>query len=185
MAPRSSRLAELRALRKSGKTLADTYEVEEENQLYDVVDDEDYKKIVRKRLDEDDFVVDDNGEGYADDGREEWDDRRPAYDSDSGEDDRSRAKSGSYAVLTVVSLLLHGSRQEKTRGRTRKEREDQQWHQQVFHREDYYHSSEAEGVSHCSLCWPLVLTSSAHCHCRRRRIHGRPPWRYQRQHHQP
>ena len=46
-------------------------------------------------VDEDDFVVDDNGEGYADDGREDWqDERRPAYDSESDDDLPSRSKAG-------------------------------------------------------------------------------------------
>jgi DNA polymerase alpha subunit A len=44
----------------------------EEEQLYDEVDEEGYKKVVRDRLDQDDFIVDDNGEGYVDDGREDW-----------------------------------------------------------------------------------------------------------------
>ena len=80
---KAARLAELRALRASGKKRGDTYKVEEEQDLYEVVDEEGYKKVVRARLDQDDFVIDDNGEGYADDGREEWlGDRR--YDSASG-----------------------------------------------------------------------------------------------------
>ena len=69
---RAAQLAELRALRASGKTRLSTYQVEEEENVYDEVDEEGYKKIVRGRLDRDDFVIDDNGEGYADDGREEW-----------------------------------------------------------------------------------------------------------------
>ncbi|KAJ6172579.1 hypothetical protein N7470_001646 [Penicillium chermesinum] len=64
------RLAELRALRASGKKRLSTYEVEEQGDIYEEVDDDGYKKIIRDRLDEDDFVVDDNGAGYADDGRE-------------------------------------------------------------------------------------------------------------------
>ncbi|KAL8785404.1 MAG: hypothetical protein Q9195_008664 [Heterodermia aff. obscurata] len=69
---RAVRLAELRALRASGKKRLDTYKVEEEQDLYEEVDEEGYKQVVRARLDRDDFVIDDNGEGYADDGREEW-----------------------------------------------------------------------------------------------------------------
>ncbi|KAL2264030.1 hypothetical protein VTK26DRAFT_3334 [Humicola hyalothermophila] len=76
------RFAELRALRQAGKKKFDTYEVAEVEDLYEEVDENEYKKIVRDRLNQDDFVVDDNGEGYADDGREEWD-RLPAYDSES------------------------------------------------------------------------------------------------------
>ncbi|QIW94811.1 hypothetical protein AMS68_000329 [Peltaster fructicola] len=88
MAPsRADRLAQIRALRAAGKTGFDAYEVQEAPDLYETVDEEGYKKVVRSRLDQDDFVVDDNGEGYADDGREDWqDERQPRYDSDSGDD---------------------------------------------------------------------------------------------------
>ncbi|TDZ18640.1 DNA polymerase alpha catalytic subunit [Colletotrichum orbiculare MAFF 240422] len=77
---KTSKFAELRALRQAGKK--GQYEVEDVADLYEEVDENQYKKIIRNRLDQDDFVVDDNGEGYADDGREEWD-RAPQYDSDS------------------------------------------------------------------------------------------------------
>ena len=103
---RASRLAELRALRASGKTAAHSYVVEEDNQLYDEVDDDDYKKIVRRRLDEDDFVVDDNGEGYVDDGREEWDNDPGHYDSESEEDTRPRGKSGTFSIYTLNHGLI-------------------------------------------------------------------------------
>ncbi|KAK4690388.1 DNA polymerase alpha subunit A, partial [Lecanoromycetidae sp. Uapishka_2] len=83
---RASRLAELRALRESGKTRLTTYKVAEEENLYEEVDEEGYKKVVRARLDQDDFVIDDNGEGYADDGREEWMGER-RYDSASGSEE--------------------------------------------------------------------------------------------------
>ncbi|KAL9129193.1 MAG: hypothetical protein Q9217_002297 [Psora testacea] len=81
-----AKLAELRALRASGKTRLSTYKVEEEGNLYEEVDEEAYKKVVRARLDQDDFVIDDNGEGYADDGREEWMQER-RYDSASGSEE--------------------------------------------------------------------------------------------------
>ncbi len=95
MASRAARLAELRSLRASGKTRLATYEVTEEERLYEEVDEESYKKVVRNRLDRDDFVVDDNGEGYADDGREEWDaERSPADDSQSEEDRTLKGRPG-------------------------------------------------------------------------------------------
>lgn len=91
MSKARARLAELRALRASGKTRLSTYQVEEEENLYDEVDEEGYKKVVRNRLDQDDFIVDDNGEGYADDGREEWMGER-RYDSASGSEDEKPLK---------------------------------------------------------------------------------------------
>lgn len=86
VASRRAKLAELKALKASGKKAFDSYQVEQEADLYEEVDENQYKKIVRDRLNQDDFVVDDNGEGYADDGREEWD-RVHQYGSDS-EDER-------------------------------------------------------------------------------------------------
>lgn len=80
---RAAQLAELKALRASGKTRLSSYKVKDDfESLYEEVDEEGYKKVVRARLDRDDFVVDDNGEGYADDGREEWMDEK-RYDSPS------------------------------------------------------------------------------------------------------
>ncbi|KAI0166063.1 hypothetical protein GGR57DRAFT_445077 [Xylariaceae sp. FL1272] len=87
-ASKRDRLAQLRALRKEGKKAYDAYEVVQEQSLYDEVDENQYKKIVRDRLNEDDFVVDDNGEGYADDGREDWD-RVQTYHSDTDDDDNA------------------------------------------------------------------------------------------------
>ena len=88
-----AKFAELRALRDSGKKRLDSYQVNQEEDLYEEVDEDGYKKVVRERLNQDDFVVDDNGEGYADDGREEWD-RGPKYDTESDEELPSKKKSG-------------------------------------------------------------------------------------------
>ncbi|KAL9613668.1 MAG: hypothetical protein Q9167_001797 [Letrouitia subvulpina] len=116
---RASRLAELKALRASGKTRLSSYQVEENYEsLYEEVDEDNYKKVVRERLDRDDFVVDDNGEGYADDGREEWMDER-RYDSGSGsevelplkgkaakrkrEEDQAKAEKTSYNINKYFS----------------------------------------------------------------------------------
>ncbi|KAE9979169.1 hypothetical protein BLS_010101 [Venturia inaequalis] len=90
---RAARLAQLEKLKKARSGKRDNeYEVEEEANIYDEVDEEGYKKVVRGRLDQDDFVVDDNGEGYADDGREEdWEDgHRAGYSSE--EDNAPRGK---------------------------------------------------------------------------------------------
>ncbi len=94
---KAARLAELRALRASGKTRLSTYQVADEENLYDEVDEEGYKKVVRSRLDQDDFIVDDNGEGYADDGREEWMGEK-RYDSASGSEEELplKGKAGTF-----------------------------------------------------------------------------------------
>jgi DNA polymerase alpha subunit A len=99
------KLAQLKALRSQGKKTFDTYEVADADDLYEEVDDNQYKKILRDRLDQDDFVVDDNGEGYADDGREEWD-REPVYESDSDEGGRvarGKDRKGMSSGLSLVN----------------------------------------------------------------------------------
>jgi DNA polymerase alpha subunit A len=89
---RRAKYAELRALRASGKRRLADYKVEDQGAIYDEVDEEGYKKVVRGRLNEDDFVVDDKGEGYADDGREEWQTERQYYSSDDNGDASLRGK---------------------------------------------------------------------------------------------
>ena len=107
-ASKREKLAQLRALRQQGKKTFDAYEVADADDLYEEVDDNQYKKILRDRLDQDDFVVDDNGEGYADDGREEWD-REPVYYSDSEDDGpvapRGKDRKGLSNHLILVGIL--------------------------------------------------------------------------------
>lgn len=104
-----NKFAELRALRAgSGKKRIDTYEVEEQEDLYEEVDEDGYKKVVRDRLNQDDFVIDDNGEGYADDGREDWDrDGKPGYDSYSDEELPVKGKNSKTGkLLRMLSCLV-------------------------------------------------------------------------------
>jgi hypothetical protein len=103
-----SKFAELRALRESGKKRLDSYQVHQEEDLYEEVDEDGYKKVVRERLNQDDFVIDDNGEGYADDGREDWD-RRPGYETESEDELPVKGKSGKAGKsfeLKAAGLML-------------------------------------------------------------------------------
>lgn len=102
-ANKRDRFAALRALRASGKKAFDSFEVENSGDVYDEVDEKQYREILRERLDEDDFVVDDNGEGYADDGREEWD-RFHHYETDSEDERVIQGKDRKSGMLTCPSL---------------------------------------------------------------------------------
>ena len=103
MAAWQEQLAELHANRAAGRTRLATYQVPEAEKIYEEVDEEGYKDIVRKRLDRDDFVVDDNGDGYADDGREDWVYERNVHDSAT--DDELPAKKKASTIAQAESPL--------------------------------------------------------------------------------
>lgn len=80
-AAKKDKLKRLREARRTGtfSALSD----EEDASIYDEVDEDTFRQHKRDQLMNDDFIVDDNGEGYADNGVDEWDDStRPQYYSD-------------------------------------------------------------------------------------------------------
>lgn len=103
---RADRLAQIRALRAAGKTGFDSYEVEEAESIYETVDDDAYKKVVRSRLDQDDFVVDDNGGGYVENGREDWQDQRVEYDESEDEDDLPKNSKAGGSLPSTLDLIF-------------------------------------------------------------------------------
>ena len=73
---KSDKLARLRAARKGGK-VEDFHSDDDENvNIYDEVDEAQYRKHKRDRVLNDDFIVDDNGEGYAETGADAWDNQQ-------------------------------------------------------------------------------------------------------------
>ncbi|KAK6459207.1 DNA-directed DNA polymerase alpha [Scheffersomyces xylosifermentans] len=95
-ASKREKLKQLREARQSGTSVAHAALSEDEFEeagIYDEVDEDTYREHKRKQLMNDDFIVDDDGEGYVDNGVDEWDDStRPQYYSDEEVDDRSGKK---------------------------------------------------------------------------------------------
>ncbi|KAF9302281.1 DNA-directed DNA polymerase alpha catalytic subunit pol1 [Mortierella antarctica] len=79
----SSSLAQLRENRRTGKTRIEQYEALEAEDIYDVVDADD-RLNKRLRQDHDDFVEDDDGLGYADNGEDEHEVYSDEYPEDAG-----------------------------------------------------------------------------------------------------
>ncbi|PWN36069.1 uncharacterized protein FA14DRAFT_160961 [Meira miltonrushii] len=69
---------------------------ESENDIYDEVSEDEYKSIVRGRLMNDDFIEDDDGSGYVDDGRDEWN----QHSHQHGEDDEDSEDENDYYERT-------------------------------------------------------------------------------------
>lgn len=95
MTSRSAQLKRLKELRETGAKRLSEYSVNEEDAvIFDNVPEDEYNKIALKNLREDNFIVDDNGEGYVDHGLEDWD--NITHDSvSSGEEEERAAKSNS------------------------------------------------------------------------------------------
>lgn len=82
----ASALEKLRRQRQTGRTALDTY-VPDDDKIYDELDETDYQLLARKRLNEE-FVVDDDGLGYADYGVDDWDEPREGYSSEADDGDQ-------------------------------------------------------------------------------------------------
>jgi DNA polymerase alpha subunit A len=70
MQERKRTLDKMRNARAGGSRLDDADADANDDDMFDEVTEEQYEEIVKSRLDADDFVVDDNGLGYADNGEE-------------------------------------------------------------------------------------------------------------------
>ena len=93
-AAKREKLKLLKEARKTGgRVLLDSDDETNLNEIYDEVDEETFREHKRHQLMNDDFIVDDNGEGYVDNGADEWDDSsRPNYYSDEDDVDSNKRK---------------------------------------------------------------------------------------------
>ncbi|KAJ8101126.1 hypothetical protein POJ06DRAFT_89105 [Lipomyces tetrasporus] len=89
---RLAQLREAKKLKAEGKSRLSTYQLEESEAIYDEVDEAGFKQVVQKRLMDEDFVVDDNGLGYADNGTYDWDHTGENDDSEVEDDGPKRKK---------------------------------------------------------------------------------------------
>lgn len=103
-AVKNSKLKQLLEARKRGYTATS---VDDDTAIYDEVDEDTYRQHKRNQLMNDDFIVDDHGEGYVDNGVDEWDDSsRPNYYSDEDEaPSKSKKKVTKVAKVTKTASI--------------------------------------------------------------------------------
>ncbi|KAH9479795.1 DNA polymerase alpha catalytic subunit [Psilocybe cubensis] len=82
------KLAEYKRAREGGTRVFK----EEDVEIYDEVSEDQYQKIVKGRLQRDDFVVDDGAEGYVDNGMDDWAGGDEEFRDDSEEEGRKKDK---------------------------------------------------------------------------------------------
>ncbi|KAG8710371.1 DNA-directed DNA polymerase alpha catalytic subunit pol1 [Ceratobasidium sp. 423] len=104
-------LAELRAAR-AGVGRSTQWKSTEDEELYDEVDEDDYKKIVKSRLDRDDFIVDDDGGGYVDNGIDAFEARGDYESDDDEEDEGERRKRKAERKKTKAALAAQRAKDE-------------------------------------------------------------------------
>ena len=70
---------------------------EEDDKIYDEVSEDQYRRIVKGRLMEDDFVVDDGVEGYMDNGMDDW--AGGDHDAEESDEGYDKPKKGLFLHL--------------------------------------------------------------------------------------
>jgi DNA polymerase alpha subunit A len=85
------------------------YNQEEDVKIYDEVTEDQYKSIVKGRLQRDDFVVDDGVEGYMDNGMDDWADGDGSESEEEVNARHKRMRRSSASGLLLISVLSQES----------------------------------------------------------------------------
>ncbi|CAM9333284.1 unnamed protein product, partial [Ectocarpus fasciculatus] len=99
----SSALESLRAARDGLESRTEQHE-DDDDEVYDEVTEEEYQELVRKRQQADDFVVDDDGLGYADDGEEFIEKADGSEGAAGGRGDKGGGRKGVNGKINADSL---------------------------------------------------------------------------------
>ena len=104
-------LAAFADLKQNSLKRSEQYQLEEEGDVYEDVDETTYQELVKKRR-EDNFIEDDDGTGaYVDFGQEDWDDAQ--YSGDENEAQHKRAKGAAGKKATGIFNNLAPKRKNK------------------------------------------------------------------------
>ena len=77
---------------------------EEDDKIYDEVSEDQYRRIVKGRLMEDDFVVDDGVGGYMDNGMDDW--AGGDQNAEESDEEYDKPKKGSFFSPMPILIAL-------------------------------------------------------------------------------
>ncbi|KAK1224663.1 DNA-directed DNA polymerase alpha catalytic subunit pol1 [Marasmius sp. AFHP31] len=97
---KKSKLAALADLKRSRQGVARTFK-DEDVTIYDEVSEDQYKRIVKGRLQKDDFVVDDGVDGYMDNGMDDWSEADEEYPDSAEESVKKKSTKKSLKSSTA------------------------------------------------------------------------------------
>lgn len=83
---------------------------EEDVQLYDEVDEDDYKRIVKGRLQKDDFIEDDGVDGYADNGMDDWGDGDQYVSEEEAKPKKGESNNLHFDVMCILTAIQQARR---------------------------------------------------------------------------
>ncbi|GMM29280.1 DNA-directed DNA polymerase alpha catalytic subunit [Martiniozyma asiatica (nom. inval.)] len=112
---RKDKLARLRAARAG--QLVDDSDFDSENEIYDMVDENTYKEHKRDRVLNDNFIVDDNGEGYAETGADDWEQKQ--YYSDDAEHEEPRKEKKKVKMVAGPGIAGYFNRKDSNGVKTK------------------------------------------------------------------
>ncbi len=76
--------------------------MQDDTPIFEQVTEEEYNAIAQRNMRDNDFIVDDNGEGYVDQGLEDWD--NVSMDSESSDDENDETSKGIATLFFCYSL---------------------------------------------------------------------------------
>ncbi|KAL1921703.1 uncharacterized protein VTP21DRAFT_10345 [Calcarisporiella thermophila] len=88
--PKPDKFAKLRELKKSGDKYLKHYKVGDAEEIFEEVNEEDFRSLIRQRQAEDDFVENDDDGGYVDNGLDAWEEE--PYEEYSDEEKEAGSK---------------------------------------------------------------------------------------------
>ncbi|AEY97369.1 FAER381Cp [Eremothecium gossypii FDAG1] len=104
------KLSAARTSKSSREVLDEELGYNDENRVYDLVGEEQFQEQRRRELLRDDFVVDDDGQGYVNNGLDEWADTRGDVSSDENDPQQRQASNKKDGRKDLIEMMANAQK---------------------------------------------------------------------------